>query len=129
MNESGFIRSVNQHLPDEVYRWKIADRFTAGVPDTWYSGAGGSLFIEYKLLKTKPANFFTPKLSKLQLHWLNNRYNEGVDVAVIIGMPRGGLFLSDLAWNGKVYLADHSFLSKKELAAHIKGKVINGTIN
>ena len=34
MNEHSFIRAIHKSLPAEVYRWKIHDTFTGGVPDT-----------------------------------------------------------------------------------------------
>lgn len=106
MNESGYIRSVNTKLPDSVYAWKISDKFTAGVPDTWYSGKSGSIFIEYKFYQSLPKRKFTPKLSAQQILWLRERYDEGIPVAVIIGAMDGAFILVDLQWESAILVAE-----------------------
>jgi len=115
---------VNNHLPGEVYCWKISDRFTAGVPDSWYSGSKGSLFVEYKLLKKLPKRAFTAKLSPLQIQWLRARYKEGQNVQVIVGVPKGGIVLTDLSWESQVLIDDCTIINKKQIADHISEIVV-----
>jgi len=98
MIESTFTRSVHTKLPKEVYHWKISDRFTAGVPDAYYSGDKCDLWIEYKWINTLPKKLVTPKLSKLQLEWLEDRRAQGRNVAVIVGSPKGHLIFLDGEW-------------------------------
>ena len=121
MNEAGYIRAVRNHLPKEVYVWKIADRFSSGVPDTWYSGSGGSLFVEWKYLPTCPKKH-TAKLTHLQKNWLAERYKEGRHLAVIIGTPSGGIILTDLAWETQITI--NQTHKPKELAKWITKQVL-----
>lgn len=99
MDEHSFIRSVHRHLPNRVYRWKINARFTKGVPDAWYSGDKGDLWIEYKWLARTPKRRAQLGLTALQRKWLNDRYDEGRSVAVVVGCPQGALLLTDKNWN------------------------------
>lgn len=100
MNESKFIQRIHRRLPATIYAVKFADRFTAGIPDCWYSGSAGDLWVEYKYWtpgKTKP------RLSKLQELWLNARHTEGRNVAVIVGSSAGGLVLRNKEWTNICY--------------------------
>jgi hypothetical protein len=82
--------------------------YSSGTPDVWYSGKH-DLWVEYKFLPTVPQTaivHLTPDkvrtskmLSVLQEKWLNERYEEGRNVAVIIGCARiGGVILRDQEW-------------------------------
>lgn len=95
MNESSYTRKINKLLRPSVYAWKISDRFTAGIPDAYYSGPANDLFVEYKLIVKPPK---TTKqcaaLSGLQQKWIRDRLEEGRDVAVVVGLgTRAGLIL------------------------------------
>lgn len=125
MNESGFIRSIHKKLPEIVYAWKISDRFTSGVPDTFYCGDKGLLFIEYKYIKLLPKRSFTPKLSDLQKLWLNERLNNGIPVAVIVGTSQGSIILEEGEWNYKVLIEGRTIYSKDELTNWILQKVVH----
>lgn len=96
--ESTLIKSIQRHLPAAVYLMKNNNPFTAGVPDVWYSGNAGDIWIEYKWLEKKPIKPFKPKLSELQLKWLRERHSEGRNVAVIVGCPEGVVILRNLEW-------------------------------
>jgi hypothetical protein len=104
MQESTYTRSVNKKLPSEIYAWKVSDAFTGGVPDCWYSsGEGRDMWIEWKYYPKLPkvinlVKNKTPKMSKLQQDWCNDRYDEGRDVAVMIGCPQGVVILQHKAW-------------------------------
>ncbi len=96
--ESVFITSVHKHLPSTTYSMKNNNPFTGGVADVWYSGAAGDMWIEYKWLPKQPKAAFVPNLSALQIRWLRERYNEGRNVAVIVGCPDGAVILKNLEW-------------------------------
>jgi len=105
MNESQFTQKINRKLKAAgVYCLKIQTLMNNGVPDCWYSGPKGDLWVEYKYRKDLPkkdSTTFLPGLSGLQEHWLNNRYHEDREVAVILGSPSGHIILTDLEWNDK----------------------------
>jgi len=96
MNEHGFVKSIHNKLSSEVHKWKIHDTYAGGVPDAFYSGPNGVLFIEYKYIKNLPKrNTTTLKhtLSKLQIQWLN-RVSEGAKVAVVIGVEDTAIIIT-----------------------------------
>lgn len=117
MNEHSFVRSIHRQLPPELYRWKIADRFQAGVADAWYSGMKGDVWVEYKYLPRTPVRKFKVPVTALQRHWLESRETEGRNVAVILGCPAGAAILKPTDWNtdGKVEISTWS--NKKEVVA------------
>jgi len=121
MNESTYTRSVNKHLPASVYSWKVSDRFTAGIPDAWYSGLQCDLWIEFKYLHKMLRSKVKPKLSALQSKWLGERYTQGRNVAVVVGSPQGAIIYEYGEWdNGK---EPEDLITKKQLAAWITNKV------
>ena len=92
--ESTFIAGVHKHLPAAVYRMKTNNPYVAGIPDCYYSGIGGDLWIEYKYIAKLPARVPVKiKLSALQRRWLEGRHGEGRNVAVIVGSPEGAVIL------------------------------------
>ena len=95
MDEAGFIRKVHNKLPKEIYRAKFADRFTAGLPDCWYSGSKGDLWVEYKYTEHPTRK---PNLSMHQQRWLKARYLEGRSVAVAVGSPDGVVIHRGADW-------------------------------
>lgn len=112
--ESTFVTSVHRHLPAALYRMKNNNPFTAGVPDVYYSGGVGDIWIEYKWLDKQPKSGFKAALSALQLKWLRERYNEGRNVAVIVGCPKGAVILRNLDWE---YELNSDFvLSRQDVA-------------
>ncbi len=97
MNEHSFVKAVHRKLPPEVYKWKIHDTYTGGVPDAMYAGPAGLLFVEYKYLKSLPKKPTTPiktGLSELQIIWLERMLLYNVLALVIIGSPSGAVMLS-----------------------------------
>lgn len=97
MNEHGFIKAVHRHLSPEVYRWKIHDTYTGGVPDAFYMGPAGSLFVEYKYVKLPKRADTTVKfnLSALQTIWLTRALDYGQLAAVIIGFEKSAVALTN----------------------------------
>lgn len=98
MNEHSFVKAVHRKLPPEVYKWKIHDTYTGGVPDAMYAGPAGLLFVEYKYLKSLPKKPTTPirtGLSELQIIWLERMILYNVLVVAIIGSPSGAVVLTE----------------------------------
>jgi hypothetical protein len=89
MNEHGFIKSVHRYLPPDVFIWKIHDTFAGGVPDAFYAGPAGILFVEYKYVKKLPARNTTAlktTLSAQQALWLDRMVNCKQHAALVIGV-------------------------------------------
>ena len=131
MNEPGYITAVNKRLHPWVYVWKIADRFTSGIPDCWYSVKGGTPpFIEFKYLKELPKRDNTlckAPLSDIQLEWHLARQREGVPVWTCLGIntPTGnrGVLFSDplIALQGiSAYDFDQQAMNYERLARRIE---------
>lgn len=121
MHESTFTRSVNKRLPKSVYSWKVNARYAPGVPDCWYSGPGGDLWVEWKYLPRMP-KAHKPKLSALQKAWLNERYDEGREVLVLVGSPEGIAVFEDKAWNQKQQI--HKLFSRTELVEWLAARLV-----
>lgn len=98
--ESSFIQSINkQKILRETYFEKTNNPFRSGIADVWYSGALGDLWVEYKYEPSLPKiKEYRPDLSARQLKWLGDRRDEGRNVAVILGLPEGGVIYTDKAW-------------------------------
>lgn len=116
MNEHGFIKAVHRYLPSEIYRWKIHDTFTGGVPDAYYCGPAGPLFAEYKYitLPKKANTIIKLNISPLQLEFLSKmvkyKQNAIVIVGFILNNKTSGIILKDKEWEQKLdknyYLAN-----------------------
>lgn len=100
--ETVFSTSVHKHLPKGLYRVKNNNPFAGGIPDFWFSGNKGDLWIEYKYVKALSKNGTAVTLSELQTKWLRDRYMEGRNVAVIVGCKDGGFILRDLEWDNAI---------------------------
>ena len=81
MNEHTFVRSIHNRLKGKLHIWKVAAGFANGVPDAWYSGNKGDLWVEYKWGKYP--------LSTLQRLWLTARHAEGRRCWVVTGTDKG----------------------------------------
>lgn len=127
MRESQYTSNVNKGFPESVYVVKLSLRFTSGVPDCWYSGPGGDLWVEFKWYRKMPHTLNltvgkAPKLSRLQQHWLRSRHQEGRNVAVVVGSPEGSVILTDLEWTGPV-VSNNRLVSKQQVVAWISSIV------
>lgn len=119
--ESTFIASIHKLVPPAVYRVKMNNPYTAGIPDVWYSGTGGDLWVEYKWVPKLPSKADVDPLkllSALQVLWLDQRRQEGRHVAVIIGSPIGCRILTDGTWHCPQPVTTFT-LSRKEAAVWI----------
>lgn len=104
--ENQFRSSVHRYKSKRVYQEKTNNAYRGGIPDDYYESSGkpGSLWVEWKYtpkiqreLRLTDKNS-KPGLSALQLDWLDRAYRNGQQVAVIVGSPKGGIILTDLAW-------------------------------
>ena len=80
MNESKFKQAVNTIVKktSSVYVWGISDKFTAGIPDCYYSG-NKDLWVEFKYGDKSYG------LAPLQKVWIIAQHNRGRNTAVIHG--------------------------------------------
>jgi hypothetical protein len=121
--ETTFIQSVHRHLPNELYRMKNHNQYNGGIPDVWYSGPAGDLWVEYKFI-TVPARDTTVinfGLSELQQSWLKARHHEGRKVGVIVGSKLGGVWYSGLTWDTTITASSFraQLTARSELATTI----------
>ena len=133
--ETQFVKGVHSHLPppSKLYREKMNNPYRGGTADQWYS-AKKDLWVEYKFLPTVPQrgvvhlckiDVKSPDLSVLQQRWLRGRYEEGRNVAVIVGCPSGGVILQDLEWEKAMSAAEFRgrIMSRQDLAHWIMHQV------
>jgi len=127
MNEHSFIKSVHRKLPPEIFKWKIHDTFTGGVPDVMYGGPSGILFVEYKYvpkLPVKDSTLIKTTLAPNQIQWLNRMKDCGQKTAVIIGIEKNAIILakSFTANITKEYYTEHK-LTINDLCLFIYNQV------
>ena len=98
--ENTFILGVHRHLPADLYRMKNHNQYNGGIPDVWYSGPAGDLWVEYKYvaLPKRENTVVTIDLSDLQKNWITSRVSEGRDVGVIVGCKDGGVWFPGTSW-------------------------------
>jgi len=131
--ESVFIGSIHKLLPKVLHREKMHNAFRGGTPDVYYSGDVGDLWVEYKYLPKLPARSGTlivPGLSELQIQWLRGRYEEGRNVAVIVGVgtgkKAGGVIFVQRNWERAISTQEfrECMQSKPELAEWISTETL-----
>lgn len=129
--ENSFIAGVHKYLPpiSELHREKMANPYSSGTADWWYSGKY-DIWIEYKFLMLPKKDgtvidLMNEKkfLTALQADWLRERYNEGRNVYVITGCSEGGVLYKDRAWEHPITTRQfkENLLSRRELAETIYG--------
>ena len=123
--ENTFIASIHRCLPRSVYTLKNHNQYNGGIPDCWYSGPAGDLWIEYKFIAVPKRDGTAIKidLSELQKNWIMSRYSEGRTVGVIVGCKDGGVWMPGITWQVP-YTAESfraSTLGRIALAAIIEG--------
>lgn len=121
--ENTFIASVHRHLPTGLYHMKNHNQYNGGIPDVWYSGPAGDLWIEYKFvaLPKRDNTIISIELSELQKNWLRARHTEGRTVGVIVGCKEGGVWFPSLSWETESTSAQFraSVESRQRLSATI----------
>lgn len=98
--ENTFIKSIHTKMAKEKpYFEKTNNPWRAGTPDVYYSGDKSELWIEYKYIPKIPiSSEILPDLTPRQRRWLNERYDEGRNVFVVLGTPDGGVIYRDKEW-------------------------------
>ena len=97
MNEHSFIRSIHTNISSDVFVWKIADKYQGGVPDTYYSGPSGYMYIEYKYIQNIPKRSTTKvkvTLTELQRSWLHRAQSHNHLAYTVIGSSAGVYFIA-----------------------------------
>jgi len=124
--ENVFRSSIHKHLDRNiVYQEKMHNPFRGGTFDDWYSGRqetaigtifGHDIWIEYKFLVKLQS--VKADLTALQFHWGTERYKEGRNVAVIVGMPQGGIILHYDEWEKRIPVlkVEKRLLKRKQIA-------------
>jgi len=130
LNEHSFVKAIHRLLPKEIYKWKIHDKFTGGVPDAYYEGSKGSLWIEYKYVKTLPKREGTEVqlgLSALQQGWLARAVENKINAWVVVGNDNKCLVLQNKRWTypfNNDYYRLYS-VTNKELVALISSNTLH----
>ena len=125
--ENVFIAAVHRKFgPEKPYFEKMYNPLRAGTPDVYYSGDLGDMWVEYKYIPRIPrSKDILPGITPLQRRWLNNRFGEGRNVAVILGTPTGGVIYQNKEWDtplSSTVLASR-VVSKLEVAQWITSQV------
>lgn len=127
--ETTFYTSVHRHLPpvDQFYREKMYNPLRGGMWDFWYS-SGTDLWVEYKflVLPKRDSTLIQPSLSALQVDWGRGRYNEGRNLAVIVGCKEGGVILRNLEWEAPFFCAEFRkrLLTRQQIAAWLLDRTL-----
>ena len=99
MNERAFKAKLRAKFKQHCYIQSMSSLGTAGTPDLWLSGKK-DLWLEVKYDETTKGPI-TPKLTALQKQWLNNRFDDGRQVIVIVGTsPNEAIIYRHRSWNG-----------------------------
>jgi hypothetical protein len=106
LDEHGFIRYIHSKLDPKLVRWKIHDTFAGGVPDAYYLGEKGPLWVEYKYIKALPKKETTAISTCLTLGqrlWLDDLHRCKQPCALIIGHEQRAVILTNGKWNESIY--------------------------
>lgn len=129
-SENTFIASIHRLLPKAIYALKNHNEFNGGIADVWYDGPVGDLWVEYKFIVVpkRDTTTITIDLSELQKQWLRDRYNNGRNVAVIVGCKDGGVWFEDLAWEELVLASEfrRCLVSRRALATMLSEHTCRG---
>lgn len=124
MTEHGFIRFIHGKLDQNLIKWKINDRFMGGVPDAYYMGDQGVLWVEYKYVKLLPVRDTTiikTCLTELQKIWLDDLERCKQPCALAIGCGDRVAVLRAGKWRDGITAKEfrETSMSRKDLAAWI----------
>lgn len=128
--EAVYRNSVHKHIDkSKVYFASMGGGYVAGIPDVYYEGNAGCLWVEWKNFQVLPTKIkltspsSAAKLSVLQQQWLRRATKNGVNAWVICGTPNGGLLLPEALWGQELSPSELIYLTKKEIAAWITSQV------
>lgn len=145
--ETQFIQRINRLLPlrsgdhhSSIHYEKMCNPYRCGIADSWYSGVGGDLWVEWKFIPKVPRSAVQNTtlqgkgivttlrinaqrlLRPMQTVWLNGRLAEGRNVIVIVGVENGGVILENGEWNGECV---KRLQSAKQIALFIKERTLH----
>jgi len=130
VNEHGFIKAVHRHLPAELYRWKIHDTYTGGVPDAYYCGPAGSLWVEYKYIKLpkRESTIVTYCTTEQQRVWLTKMQKYGQLTTLIIGWDKHATLIDPQLINSPLNSGElqRRGITFKEIAQQIETTCMSG---
>lgn len=131
MNEGRFITRIHQkvkrHVPG-LFFVKIKMLYVAGIPDCYYSGNGGDVWVEYKYLNSTPKRSefqLSHEVTALQRDFLSGRQAEGRQVGLIVGTPDGAAIYVDREWESQRFKAPEKWLSDKEVIQWLVKRTIS----
>jgi len=98
--EATFISYINKRINTDIYKQSMYTPYSGGTPDNYYEATNLTLWIEYKFEHKMPKIYrLSEKLSPLQLRWLNRAYENGQNVAVVVGFGKHDVVVFiDQAW-------------------------------
>lgn len=99
MNEHTWIKQFHKLLPKELLIWKINDNFQGGVPDAYYAGPYGDVWVEYKYihrLPKRPDSLIDEYPSVLQQKWLEKLNSCGKSTLVIMSSMHNCIILDHI---------------------------------
>jgi len=130
--EATYKNSIHKYInKSNVYFASMGGGYVAGIPDVYYEGNAGCLWVEWKNFQVLPREICllnqsgAAKLSPLQQQWLRRANKNNINTAVICGSPEGGCVFPKNLWEG--LLSRESFinttLNRKEIAEWITNQV------
>ena len=127
--EGKYIAKVHRALNGSVYHMSNTNPYIGGIPDIYYEGTGGCLWVEYKCIKNWPKKLDCTKLlTANQISWLRRAQKNHGNCAMIVGTYDGeGIILRNLSWE---VIQNPSHLTKytpKEIAQTIALKLLKPT--
>lgn len=97
-------RQIDKLFSPDNYRMSNTNPYIGGIPDIYYEGRFGCLWVEYKYLEKLPKilDLIDPKkklLTANQIKWLRRGNSNHGNVAVILGTATGeGIWFKNLSW-------------------------------
>jgi len=83
--------AIRRHVLEFAYIQDMKSS-TNGTPDLWISGSKSDLWLEVKC-SPDTMLYTRPKLSTIQKNWLETRYKENRNVAVVVAIDKGKTML------------------------------------
>lgn len=128
--EGRYIAKVHRQLdknahPDQ-YHMSNTNTYVGGIPDQYYEGPTGCLWIEYKALPSLPSilDLTNPKkklLTQLQTRWLRRATKNHGNTAVILGLANGdGIWFRHLSWEKTHAKQSLKLLNPTDMAQEIR---------
>ena len=126
MRERQLIDAVNRGVPRTIHRQSMtgAAMNLNGIPDYYYDGPTGDLWVEYKQLKSMPrSGVVVGALTELQIHWLERRYRNSLahrpNASVVVGLPNRTAVIQRTPTEWRTGTPVTSAVSLKEVSAWI----------